>query len=487
MKKSILLVFLAMLMLVCGCSQGTVDNENGDRKIAVTVGKNEIDEVEMQYQYNEAIANFYNSNYSLVSLLGLDLTSDLSEQYISETQTWRDWFIESAMYAIMEENYLKLAAEDAGFELNETQLADVKKSFEDFYSQLSSYGYEVETYLKDNYGENITVEDFEQYVMNDAISFYYYQELISSIPVDDAAVNAYYEANSKSFDSVDFKIYQFAYTVPETTETEDGTEAVDDESYKNEAKSAAEAALANINTPDEFEPYIKSTLNDEELASWIDGYTDATAAYSEIFTELADWLFDPARVSGDKTVFEYNSGYFVTMFEDRYLDSYNTVDVRHCLIATETVSNILVEGSDEIDYEATQTAQEASDAVAYAKAETLLNEWIAGGATEEAFAEMANANSDDSAVDGLYTQVLKGEMVQEFEDWCFDESRVMGDYGIVKTDYGYHIMYFSAVNEPYWKLTAIDTIRQSEYEAMYEDFGEKYPVIRNEEVLSNIK
>ena len=33
-------------------------------------------------------------------------------------------------------------------------------------------------------------------------------------------------------------------------------------------------------------------------------------------------------------------------------------------------------------------------------------------------------------------------MVEEFEDWCFDEARQPGDHGIVKTSYGYHIMYF---------------------------------------------
>ncbi len=487
MKKSILPVLLAMLLLVCGCTNGTNENKNRDLNIAVTVGKNEIDEVEMMYQYREAISNFYNANYQLVSMLGIDFTGDLSQQKLSDTQTWRDLFIENAMYAIMEENYLMLAAEEAGFELNEKQLADVENSLNNFHSQLNAYGYEIESYLKENYGENITVEDFEKYVMNDAISFYYYQEIISGIPIDDAALNAYYEANSKLFDSVDFKIYQFAYTVPEVSESEDGSTETEDESYKDEAKSAASEALANINTPEDFEPYIKSTLDADALASWRDGYTDATASYSEIFTELADWLFDPARVSGDKTVLEYNNGYFVTMFEDRYLDSYNTVDVRHCLIATDTVPNILVEGTEDIDYEATQAAQAASDADAYAKAEQLLNDWIAGGATEEAFAEMANANSDDGAVDGLYTQILKGDMVKEFENWCFDESRTVGDYGIVQTTYGYHIMYFSGENEPYWKLTAIDAIRQAEYEKIYESFGEKYPVIRNADIIDNIK
>ena len=33
-------------------------------------------------------------------------------------------------------------------------------------------------------------------------------------------------------------------------------------------------------------------------------------------------------------------------------------------------------------------------------------------------------------------------MVDAFDKWCFDEARQPGDHGIVKTSYGYHIMYF---------------------------------------------
>jgi hypothetical protein len=33
-------------------------------------------------------------------------------------------------------------------------------------------------------------------------------------------------------------------------------------------------------------------------------------------------------------------------------------------------------------------------------------------------------------------------MVPAFNDWCFDEAREPGHSGIVKTEYGYHVMYF---------------------------------------------
>lgn len=482
MKKTLFSILLAAVMLVSGCSSVQGGSTNGG-DAAVTIGDYVVDAAEMQYRYEESITQFYNQNYSYISLMGVDLSGDLSAQMISADKTWRDYFMESSMYAILEQGYLLNEAKANGFELDAKQKADVEKSFSDFYNQVTAAGYDVETYLKENYGSEMTSEAFERIVTNEAMAFYYYQYLISNINVDDAALNSYYEANKKNVDSVDFHIYHFAYTVPETAE---GEEPADD-SYKTEAKAQADAALAAINTVEEFEPYVRSILSAEDLASWTQDYSFATAKYDEIFTELADWLFDDARVKNDKTVLEYNNGYFVAMFDNRYLDDYKTVDVRHCLIATSTVPTVTVEGTDEIDYEATAANQAASDSEKQTKAEALLNDWVSAGATEADFIKMANENSEDGAVDGLYTKILKGEMVKEFEDWCFDSSRQPGDYGIVKTQYGYHIMYFSAYNELEWKLNAISTVQQTEYEKMYDSFAAKYPVIKNESVLKNIK
>ena len=88
------------------------------------------------------------------------------------------------------------------------------------------------------------------------------------------------------------------------------------------------------------------------------------------------------------------------------------------------------------------------------KAQELLDTWKAGEATEESFAALANENSEDpgsSTNGGLYEDVYPGQMVDSFDAWCFDEARQPGDTGIVKTDYGYHVMYFvSKGEEIFW-------------------------------------
>jgi hypothetical protein len=124
-------------------------------------------------------------------------------------------------------------------------------------------------------------------------------------------------------------------------------------------------------------------------------------------------------------------------------DAGNSVNVRHVLIQPEGGTK----GEDN-----TVTYSDAEWEAARVKAQSLLDAWLAGEATEEAFAQMAKANSADGNAEqgGLYEGITaETNFVPEFLDWCMDESRQVGDSGLVKTDYGYHIMYFSH-SEPIW-------------------------------------
>ena len=122
------------------------------------------------------------------------------------------------------------------------------------------------------------------------------------------------------------------------------------------------------------------------------------------------------------------------------LDSGNLVDIRHVLIQPEgcefNESNHVV---------ATDEQWEACRE----KAQGLLDQWLAGTADEEGFSQMAMEHSADgnAASGGIYTDVRPGQMVVAFNDWCFDESRKPGDSGLVRTEFGYHIMYFVGAEE----------------------------------------
>lgn len=117
-----------------------------------------------------------------------------------------------------------------------------------------------------------------------------------------------------------------------------------------------------------------------------------------------------------------------------------------------------VEETEEQEASGTYSAKVVTEA--YKQAKAILAEFEAGEKTEEAFGELAETYSDDTGSvgenatngGGLYTDIAKGQMVTEFENWVYDAARQPGDTGIVKTSYGYHVMYFVSRNdEPSWK------------------------------------
>jgi len=117
-------------------------------------------------------------------------------------------------------------------------------------------------------------------------------------------------------------------------------------------------------------------------------------------------------------------------------DSGVTVDVRHILICPEN-------GITDSSGNATYTVGAWEDC--RVKAQALLDQWAEESGTEEGFAQFATEHTEDpgsQSTGGLYTDVYVGQMVEPFEEWCFDESRVYGDTGLVQTSYGYHLMYF---------------------------------------------
>jgi hypothetical protein len=113
------------------------------------------------------------------------------------------------------------------------------------------------------------------------------------------------------------------------------------------------------------------------------------------------------------------------------------VDVRHILIFPDGATSSTVTSKE---------WPESAWAFAENKAKEILAEWEAGEKTEESFGALANKHSQDQngkvTNGGLYEDVYIGQMVKNFENWCFDSTRQAGDTGIVKTEYGYHVMYY---------------------------------------------
>ena len=157
------------------------------------------------------------------------------------------------------------------------------------------------------------------------------------------------------------------------------------------------------------------------------------------------------------------------------------VDVRHILImpAADATTGAVT------DEAWAAAAAEAQEILATWKnggnaEEREANGWTAAAGTEELFAEMANTLSADGGSNtngGLYTDVYQGQMVEPFENWCFDETRKTGDSGLVQTSYGWHIMYY-VQNYPstQWMDYAKDALKGVRSDEIVNNIASQYPL-----------
>lgn len=134
-------------------------------------------------------------------------------------------------------------------------------------------------------------------------------------------------------------------------------------------------------------------------------------------------------------------------------DSGKYVDVRHILLMPE-------DENAETGEDGYPVYSDEAWAACEAEAKRIYEEWLAGDKSEDSFAQYAKDHSVDgsASVGGLYENVAKGQMVENFENWCFDEVRQVGDHGLVKTQYGYHIMFFSGSAEIWYASAEADVI-----------------------------
>ena len=179
----------------------------------------------------------------------------------------------------------------------------------------------------------------------------------------------------------------------------------------------------------------------EDYVYFMELYYKANGYYAQIAQS-----FEPTDEQLDDYFEEHAEGYASSgITKDTKL-----VNVRHILVYPE--------GADGTNL-ATQEFSEEAWAASEKKAQEILDQFLAGDKTEESFAALANEYSEDPGSNtngGLYENVSEGEMVAAFNDWCFDAARQVGDTGIVKTNYGYHVMYFSGSQTTWQKYARND-------------------------------
>ncbi|WP_295759126.1 peptidylprolyl isomerase [uncultured Oscillibacter sp.] len=474
---------------------------------AATIDGEKYTAAEVEYYYQTAYRNFVsNSQYSyFLSYLGLNTNATLKSQSINSTaaamlgielpdadaesaeadseadplaptgMTWHDYFLDEALDNMRVIQAALKAAEAEGFQYPAGVQAQYDDNMDALKAVAAASGISVSQYLKGNFGAGVTEKVYGEQLMRVLRYSAYADAYQDSLTYSDSELEEAYGADRNTYDHVSYEVVSFSGAAESTTDDEGNTV----EPTEEEAAAALEAAQDLAQT-------VLDGFQDggdlEELANENDGtYSKNENGTYSAGSVMSEWLYDSARKSGDASTLADGTVQYVVVFHDRFRDENPTIDIRHILVSLGTGS--IAEGEE--GYE-DQQAQLKADA--HAKAEELLAQWQSGEATEDSFAALAlKESADGSKYDGgLYTEVYQGQMVTEFNDWCFDTARQSGDTGVVDTQYGSHVMYFSGVNAARWQTQVAANLRTEAYAAWEEDLVKDVTVQRSESGLKHI-
>ena len=465
----VVMAVILVIALVVGVKQ-TITNSGIREKntTALTVGGHELNSVEMNYFFMDAVNNFYSNYGSYASMFGLDVTKPLNEQFVDEEAglTWADDFMTSAKDSAASTYAMVDAAAAAGFSLPEEDRAELESQLATLDLYATMYGYSnADAYLKAMYGTGASRKTYESYCEKQMLASAFYNNYAESLTYEDADLRAAEAENFGAYSSYSYNSYYLAtsrFLTGGTTDSEGNTTHSDEE--KAASVAAAEAAAKALTGKEITDA---AALDAAIAALEINGgsgsstYNENTL-YSSLNASFQDWMADSSRKAGDVAYFPSTSGdtvsgYYVVMFQDSNDNNFAMKNVRHILVAP---SHDHAEDETHEDGE-TYSAEEL--AAAKAAADEILASWKAGEATEESFAALANEKSadGDGTTGGLYENIYPGQMVEAFENWCYDAARKTGDTDIVETEYGYHVMYFVGDSEMSYRDYQIENALRS--------------------------
>ncbi len=475
------IVMILIVAIVAGMFlEGPVNSVIDRVSTAVVVGNHKLSSTELSYFYIDAINNYCQQYSSWISYL-IDTSTPLSEQIVDEAtgETWADNFVEMAISSAKNTYALYDEAVAKGHTLNDEEKQIMKELYDSMDEYAKELGYHSATqYLQAIYGDGASKSSYKKYYEVTVLASSYYSAYAEQLensyePVDlrNYEAETPYEYNSYSYASFYLDVDDYKTG---------GTKGEDDKiTYSAEEIAAAEAAvkeaaerlaIADNNTVEKLNAAIAAlekaqaeAAKDEEAAEEEEEeeeeYSTCTEStdvlYSSVSTVMNEWMRDEARTVGDIAALVHETtstgddgeevktveGYYVVLFLGINENTYPLANVRHILVA--------FEGGTYNSTTGTTTYSDEEKAAAKETAEELLAQWESGAATEESFAELANEKSadGDGTTGGLYEDVYPGQMVTNFNDWCFDDAREVGDTGIVESTYGYHVMFYSGDSE----------------------------------------
>lgn len=464
-----LAIFLAAVIAVVatfGVRYYTVPNGKEGKymnpaSVVATVDGQKIS-IGMYDYYYASIVSYY-EQYASYGYYSLDTTKDYSKQYTTDDDgnkiSWQKFFETEALKEVEQITTYYSKALEEGVTLTSAQKKTIDKQISTLKDSASQNDVSLDQYIKANFGAYCSEDTIRLMLEQYYLSANYKGKFKSETKVTDNDVDKYYNEHKNDYKKIEFYYIASPY------------DATDDDS-KNESIKTAEKIMAKMKdkksvialVPEVYSSYIDSqvkssmeqdsTLTEkkarEEAVKSYESNAVATVSGSEspFDDKMNTWLFsDDTKVGSKKYYIDEDAGYIYIVLKTSKasVEEDETYTVRHILVAPKSDSDSSSSTSGETEYTDEQWA------AAKKEADSILAKFNKTDKSEYEFAKLAEQYSTDSAstssgsndsFGGLYESVTLGQMVPDFEKWSIDDSRKYGDTGIVKSDYGYHIMFF---------------------------------------------
>lgn len=436
---------------------------------AFSVGDTNYNTSEVNYRYANQYMSFASQYGSYASIFGLDTSNgirglDKQDCPMIENGTWKDYFLDAAKEELIQSTVLGKYARDNGITLDADDLSQIDASFEGLEEQAKAYGYgSGDKMLAANYGSGVNQKLIRNAYQQSLLASKASEALSDSFTYTDEQLEEQYQSYNGERDYFD---YAYAYVSAEYVETtaEDGTTS---SAPTEETLAAAQAKAEAIEKAYQAE---KGDSPEARLEAAAEAEGESASTRTHVLasgTPAAEWIADAGRKAGDATVQSDDYGCYVVVFLARDGNHYKTANVRHILVKAEA------------DEDGIYTDE--AKAAAKARAEEILAEFESGDKTEESFAALAEQYSEDTGSNtngGLYENVAKGQMVEEFDAFCFAGHKP-GDtavvYGESSSYAGYHVMYYVGEGMLYSSYLADSDLRTADVTAWMDAAREANP------------
>ena len=244
------MVIILVIAVFVGVKQTIVGSGIREKNtVALTVGDHELNNVEMNYFFMDAVNNFYSSYGTYAAMFGLDMSKPLNEQFVDEESglTWADDFMTSAKESAASIYALVDAAEAAGYTLSAEELEALETTMNSLDLYATMYGYSnADSYLKAMYGTGASKETYKTYCEKQTLASSYYNHYAQDLTYEDADLRAKEAEDVNAYNAYSYNYYYLSanrFLTGGTTDAEGNVTYTDEETAAS-ITAAEEAAKA---------------------------------------------------------------------------------------------------------------------------------------------------------------------------------------------------------------------------------------------------